>query len=294
MFDYKSLHSANSALRSKQIFFVGGAMKSGTTWLQILLDMHPSISCNGEGHIPNHLAPLLKRALDEHNDYIVWKNTTIFKEFRGYPSFTEEHYLYLLASAITFLLSEQTKHKSARAIGEKTPDNVFFLPLLSAVFPRARFIQVIRDGRDCAVSGWFHNLRVSPEWTRKTYTSMDDYVKKFAEIWASAVSAGCKFGEQQSARYMELRYEDLSSNPEGTLETVFRFLGVGFSQDTVKKCCAGGSFEKLSGGRSRGEENRESFLRKGLPGEWRNHLNDEMNKIFQEKAGEWLSRFGYS
>jgi len=294
MFDYKRIHSAITALRSKQIFFVGGAMKSGTTWLQILLDAHPNISCNGEGHLPNHLAPLMRRALDEHSEYTVWKNKTIFTEFRGYPHFSEEHYLYLLASAIALLLIEQTKNKAARVIGEKTPDNIRFLPLLDAAFPRARFIQVVRDGRDCAVSCWFHNLRVSPGWAQKQFGSMDGFVKMFADEWIANVGAGRKFGEQQPARYLEVRYEDLSSNPEGTLEKAFRFLGVGFSQDVVKRCCVAGSFEKLSGGRSPGEENRESFLRKGLPGEWHNHLDDEMNRIFQEKAGEWLSRFGYT
>jgi hypothetical protein len=82
MFDYQSLHSAISALRSKQIF-VGGVAKSGTTWLQILLDLHPNISCKGEGHFPNRFAPLLRQAIDAHNGYICSKNASIFKEIRG-------------------------------------------------------------------------------------------------------------------------------------------------------------------------------------------------------------------
>ena len=67
MFDYDSLHLSISELRSKQIFFIGGAIKSGTTWLQLLLDSHPDVSCDGEGHFPDHFAPLLKRALDEQS-----------------------------------------------------------------------------------------------------------------------------------------------------------------------------------------------------------------------------------
>ena len=293
MFDYHRLQSAISAVHSKQMFFIGGVAKSGTTWLQILLDLHPNITCKGEGHFPNNFAPLLRRALDMHNEYISSKNALIFKEIPGYPRYTEEHFLYLLTSAITLLLHEQTEHKSVQAIGEKTPDNICFLSLLDTLFPSAKFILVVRDGRDSAVSGWFHNLRVSPEWTRQNFSSMNDYIKMFSELWATQVSEGNRFGAYQPTRYLAIRYEDLSLEPEPTLMKAFRFLGVEFSQEIVDRCCVDGSFERLSGGRSRGQENRDSFFRKGISGDWRNYFSEEMNKVFQDKAGEWLARFDY-
>src|ERR1700722_16518864 len=52
--DYEALSAEIAALRRKQLFFIGGAAKSGTTWLQLLLDRHPAISCNGEGHFPTY------------------------------------------------------------------------------------------------------------------------------------------------------------------------------------------------------------------------------------------------
>jgi hypothetical protein len=39
--DFERLHTAVAGLRGKQIFFVGGLLKSGTTWLQLLLNAHP-------------------------------------------------------------------------------------------------------------------------------------------------------------------------------------------------------------------------------------------------------------
>jgi len=176
----------------------------------------------------------------------------------------------------------------------KTPDNISFLPLLDTAFPRAKFIHIVRDGRDCAVSGWFHNLRASPEWTEKNFVSLEQYVDKFAEHWVAAIEAGSKFGANRPTRYMEIRYEDLSSDTRGTLEKVLRFLGLGFSEEIVRKCCADGSFERLSGGRSCGQEDRGSLFRKGTSGDWRNHLSDRMNKNFHEKAGKWLARFDHS
>jgi hypothetical protein len=295
MFDFNRLHSAISELRSKQIFFIGGAIKSGTTWLQLLLDTHPQVSCKGEGHLPNHFAPLLQGVLDQQNEYISHKNLSIFNELQGYPKFSQDHFCYLLASAITLLLHEQTGTKSARAVGEKTPNNIRFLEVLDAVFPSAKVIQIVRDGRDCAVSGWFHNLRVDPEGLRQKqkYEFIDDYVINFAEIWRTAVSHGTAFGIRFPTRYLALRYEDLSTDPAGTLRNVFRFLGVSCSKSIVMKCCAQASFEKMSGGRLRGQENRKSFFRKGVVGDWRHHFSDKARRVFEEKAGEWLARFGY-
>ena len=47
-FDFDALHQAIALIRRKQVFFIGGAAKSGTTWLQLLLNAHPEISCSGE------------------------------------------------------------------------------------------------------------------------------------------------------------------------------------------------------------------------------------------------------
>src|SRR5262249_22809360 len=154
------LNSAVLSLRSKQIFFVGGTMKSGTTWLQLLLNAHPRVSCNGEGHFIDFLAPNLKQALDYHRKFIADKNRSIFQELKtgSYPALTEEDAFYIIASCVSLFLIRQSSDKQATAIGERTPDNIDNLEMLDLFFPTAKFIQIVRDGRDCAVSGWFHNL----------------------------------------------------------------------------------------------------------------------------------------
>jgi hypothetical protein len=43
-------------LAQRQLFFVGGAPRSGTTWVQHLLNGHPDVSCRGEGHFLQFLA----------------------------------------------------------------------------------------------------------------------------------------------------------------------------------------------------------------------------------------------
>ena len=292
-FDFDALHAEIAALRQKQLFFIGGAAKSGTTWLQLLLDRHPAISCNGEGHFPTYLIPRLIGAMDEYNQDIAWKNQTIFGELPGYPQLGESHIAYLWTSAAVMQLASQARGRDVRLIGEKTPDNVRFFGLLSEAFPSAKFLHIVRDGRDCAVSGWFHNLRVSPDWTRETFATMDDYVVALAEEWAANVGAGCAFGEAQPERYLAVRYEDLAADPVPVLAGVLAFLGAETGSEILAACLGAGSFEALTGGRTRGKEDRDSFFRKGVPGDWRNHFTTETDRLFEAKAGEWLGRFGY-
>ena len=292
-FDFETYHADVARLRRHRIFFIGGAMKSGTTWLQLLLDQHPEISCGGEGHFPSYLIPLIVKTVDEYNEQIAWKNESIFSETPGYPQLLDEHRTYLWASAVAFQLGEQLKRKAAPVVGEKTPDNVRFFRLLHAVFPTARCIHIVRDGRDCAVSGWFHNLRVTPDWMRETFPTFDSYAQSFAQQWVLDVGEGTRFGAEHPDRYLMIRYEDLHREPATTLARVCRILGVSDLPDIMERCCSGASFERLSGGRAPGQEDPASFFRKGETGDWRQHFSPEARDLFNEKAGAWLRQFGY-
>ena len=62
MSDLQQLWDRLDAVLQKDLFFLVGVGKSGTTWLQKLLDGHPEISCNGEGHFVDVLLPQLQDA----------------------------------------------------------------------------------------------------------------------------------------------------------------------------------------------------------------------------------------
>ncbi len=53
------------------------------------------------------------------------------------------------------------------------------------------------------------------------------------------------------------------------------------------------SFKRMSGGRKKGQENVKNHFRKGIPGDWRNHLNDEHIAAFREKFNSLLLKLGY-
>jgi hypothetical protein len=90
MLDYDHLHTLVSALRKKQIFFVGGTVRSGTTWLQLLLDAHPLVSCSGEGHFTDVLWMRLKQALEQHDSIIKKHNENVFNGVEIYRSLRHE------------------------------------------------------------------------------------------------------------------------------------------------------------------------------------------------------------
>jgi hypothetical protein len=72
-------------LARRQLFFVGGAPRSGTTWLQHVLDSHPAVSCRGEGLFQQALADKLQAAMTERRRVLEVKNTRLFRHSGGYP-----------------------------------------------------------------------------------------------------------------------------------------------------------------------------------------------------------------
>ncbi len=291
---FANLHARIGRLAEARIFFIGGAMKSGTTWLQLLLDSHPAIACKGESHIANHLSRLLAAGLTRHNQILAHKNATIFRELSGFPLYSGGDLAYLTTVALLLAMAKDESKPAPAAIGEKTPDNVRNLDMLHAIFPEARFIHLVRDGRDCAVSGWFHNQRCSPDWVRGNFPSLSSYVALFAREWASDLAAAGAFADRHPETCLTLRYEDLVADTAGQLAHVLAFLGITADAAMLAACCEAGSFARLSGGRASGEEDQSSFFRIGQPGDWQRHLDAALDNEFRAAASPWLERFGYA
>jgi LPS sulfotransferase NodH len=292
-FDFDAMHQAIATLRRRQVFFVGGAAKSGTTWLQFLLNAHPEISCTGEGHFANKLLPDLAKALKAHNATLETKSHSIFDDRNEQPLLTNRHTLYLATAAICLLLCTPDKVNLARIVGDKTPDNVRHFALLASMFPQARFIHIVRDARDCAVSAWFHNQRISPEPLSKHFPSFEAFTGAFAKAWVLNVGHGAKFAAEQPTRCLTIRYEDLSRDTLALFTQVCGFLGASTEPAILQACCAAADFASLSGGRPRGQEDRGSFFRQGLPGDWRRHFDASSDLAYRAKVEPWLSAFRY-
>jgi hypothetical protein len=278
-------------LLERQLFFVGGAPRSGTTWLQQILDSHPQISCRGEGLFSKTLAEPLDAMATARRQRLEEKNTGIFGHSGGYPLPSNDDTDFLLGTAILLALNQQGVGPACRAIGEKTPENVFFFPRLKRVFPGAKFIGIARDPRDLLTSAWhFFHRQTAGENEPEAKTA---FIRAAIPSLAQGARAMIALTESQPADCMTVTYEALQSAPASQAARLFRFLGVADDRAVVADCIARTGFAAMTGGRAAGTELSNSFFRKGVVGDWRSTLNPEMNEMVLRELGWMFPHFGW-
>jgi hypothetical protein len=281
-----------SAVADRQLFFIGGAPRSGTTWLQQILDSHPNASCKGEGLFAKDLYPPLEAAMAQRRRALQTKNQGLFQHTGGYPLPTPEDTEFLAATAMLLAFSQQAGDKDCQAFGEKTPENVFFFERFRALFPRAKFIGMARDPRDVLTSAWY--------FFRKPGPGDDDREAKLAFIRSAipSLAEGARtmlaLGERHPGACRMVTYEGLRADPEPAVAGLFRFLGLSDNVETVRACLAETAFAAATGGRPAGVAENGAFLRKGVVGDWRSTLTPEMNDLILRELGWMFPYFGWT
>lgn len=296
---YALLHDMEK-LQSQQLFFLGGFIKSGTTWIERLLDAHPEVACKGEAHFCSLLEPALITAVAQYNAIIPdkgnWERLDkegVEKSLATEYSYTEQEFDNISALSIQLLMSKWSGGSKIRAVGEKTPNNAQFFLRFLQLFPRAKFIYIVRDVRDVIVSGWFFNLALDSEGTLSSFSSIHHYGISIAQKWVQELANAHRFVEMHKTQAMLIKYEDLWHEPELNTKKLLQFLGVQDTEELIKSCIRKTNFANLSGGRNRGAENRGSFYRKGIIGDWKNHLKHETLLEIETYCGAMLDHLGY-
>ncbi|NQW09994.1 MAG: sulfotransferase [Alphaproteobacteria bacterium] len=273
-------------LEDVPVFFVGGLPRSGTTWVQQMLNAHPQVLCVGESHFFNDLMAGIGRAV---LDYTSRRASGVGTWAPSAVGPDRARMLPVVRTAFASLASANLgDHDVERlvVIGEKTPDNVYQLHRIWAVFPQAKFIHVIRDVRDACVSAYIRfRAKLPADMDRPTYIGF------YARDWMSRITSAREQAEGQD--YLELRYEDLQLDTEAQMVRVFGFLGADVGSGVVADAVRVASFEALSGGRRRGEEDRQSHYRRGEVGGWRDELTVEEVALFEDIAGPMMRTLGY-
>ncbi len=290
------LRDATGLMERVQPFLVVGAIKSGTTWVQLLLDAHPEISCRGEGHVLSHLKGPFQEILSRYNRLLIEKNTKVFPTLPDYPLLDREQALALLRAVQLLQYSRiaDMKGPQVRAVGDKTPDYAAQLPLIHEMLPEARIIHVVRDGRDAAVSAWHHNMRLTPEWAIETYGTVDGFALFFADVWVNHAGAAETFAAAHPDLCLTVRYEALKTRPADELTRILSFLDITAPEETIAACLAATRFETLSGGRKPGDDDGSSLFRKGVVGDHASALKASTIAGFGQKAGSLLRQLGYA
>jgi len=218
-----------SAQRSGQVFIVG-MNGSGTTMLLDCLAGHSRLyGFPGETKVLTYFIQHEARYGDlriEGNFVKLWHDLRTAIGGRGWRSGVDHAAIQRwgekprsVASIFDSIMSTLAATEGKGIWCEKTPMYVHHIRTLSVAFPEARFIHIIRDGRDSAAS--FHR-----RW-------------KFNPIrtvfrWKLAVQAGRTQGTHLGERYCEIRYERLTTMPEESLRELCRFLDVPFEPEILK------------------------------------------------------------
>lgn len=90
-----------------------------------------------------------------------------------------------------------------------------------------------------------------------------------------------------------LKYEDMVNDPYETIINILTFFHYDYDSVRVKEALNKNTFKTLSGGRAIGNENKLHHYRKGIIGDWKNYLTEEMNNNFCERHQKLLDVWGY-
>ena len=153
--------------------------------------------------------------------------------------------------------------------GDKSPNYRNHLPALAALYPEARFLHIIRDVRDVCMSS--HRM-----WGK--------HILRNAQRWYDEVSACRQTGEALGDRYLEVRYEDLLTDPEHCMKMAAQHCSINFDK------------RMLSPGRqteARGNARGATEIVPTNMGQWRDQMQPSEVRRVEELCSPLLKELGY-
>lgn len=304
-------------------FFIGGHGRSGTTWLERTLNTHPEVLCLGPGM---WFGRSLRNLGGRRVLYEVLSDSEGLKTWHGFdenlwtkPEEFDGDVAQIVRASIDALMRRRLTESGKRVLGDRTPHHISHQEEIHALYPAAKIIHAIRDGRDTAISnvhafwksaedrGGHIKLSLEERGIRDAYYEdreallasggsifTEERIRQQASGWNRIVRQGGETGRGLfGENYFEFFYEKHLHRPHEALGELFGFLQVDTSPEVIEKMVEENTFEKLSKGRSSGEESSGAFFRKGISGDWKGVFNERDKRVFKEEAGDLLVELGY-
>ncbi|MEV4243927.1 sulfotransferase [Streptosporangium canum] len=210
-------------MQSDRPIFIVGCPRSGTTMLQLMTHAHPRIAIPPETrfmvaayqrrlHFGDLNDPAHRRELAE---WVVNRRQSRFHDLGLEGEEVVEQIVAgpsTLGSALGIVLRAYAARHGKPRWGDKRPSYFQHIDVLLRLFPDAQFVHLIRDGRDCVAS-----LKEMPWYSGSVYSAV--------AAWAEAIDFA-RHGAPKlpEGSYHELRYEDLTTDPEAHLRRLCDFL----------------------------------------------------------------------
>ncbi|THD24762.1 Tyrosine sulfotransferase [Fasciola hepatica] len=189
----------------QSLVFIGGHPRSGTTLLRVLLDVHPHIRCGPETH-------LIPRMLNELRALQSGFTQQRLVEAHIYPGVIQAAF-----RAFIRVLIEQAG-PPAPVLCSKDPLAFEQLELLGEIFPGAKFVHMVRDGRAVTDSMIRRRIRMTPN-----KSTAEEVFHRWELITSSILDQCLKLTLK---RCLTVPYEKLVLQPESTMRHILRFLDV--------------------------------------------------------------------
>ncbi len=273
----RGVNSLNSAYVSPNDHIViGGCGRSGTTLLRVIVDSHPRICCGPESEAFLAGAIHLTRLKDRYKlDRQVLRDAYVTSRSR--------------AEFIDWLAEVCRAATGKPRWAEKTPRNILNLDFIFSKFPQAKFVHVLRDGRDVACSLRTHprhrvkNGKLVPVNTWKP-------MKLCVQRWRDSLL--CAKRRWSNPRFYTVRYEELVTDPRETVSKLMKFLEEPWNERLLAHTEAASIYRDATTFAQTPEANKP--IETSSIGRWRRDMSDDDKRIFKEIAGELLIECGYA
>jgi hypothetical protein len=260
-----------------------GVRRSGTTLLRVILDRNSELAIPDESYFIPQLADRHRGGIDVDafvddlrrvRTLVEWdvsvEEVTVHLE-QGMP----------VGRAIAAVYEAYAASRGKARWGDKTPMYMQHLSLLEHLFPDALYVHLIRDGRDAAMSflGMPDGI-VTQTWAHPRSAA------DFACQWRSEVEAARALGRRVGGRYLEVRYEQLVTDPPSELERICHFAGLPYEAEMLDYA------ERVD---VSVKPHQQSLTRPPTPGlrDWRTAMAPDDVSAFEAVAGGLLAELGY-
>ena len=280
--------------------FVVGAGRSGNTMLRLMLDAHPDLAIPPETDFIVDVAAACAASADPPTALVEtvvghWRFTDIGIDPDAVAQRVGALEPFTVGAGLDAVYTLYAEKHGKRRWGDKSPSYLLHIPLIERVLPEARFVHIIRDGRDVALS-------IAPLWFGPSS------VREAAAWWVKTVEAGRAHG-RLAQHYLEVRYEELVLDTEPTLRRICTFLELPWSDailrfherapERVAEVVR--EFRSDDGELIATVEQRHAIHRLTAEppaaqriGRWRTDMSDAERRDFEATAGALLRELGYA
>ncbi|NNN04541.1 MAG: sulfotransferase [Elusimicrobia bacterium] len=271
--------------------FIIGTERSGSNLLRLILNEHPSLAIPHPPHLLKDLMPLAPcygdLGADESFRRLVDDAVTLVDlHFSPWDVRVDREEVFARAPGRSVygvkaaIYDQYRRSKGRRRWGCKSTFVIHYVDQVLAIHPDARFIHLVRDGRDVAVSA-------------KTSVFNHFHPHYVARLWAEQQKTAIALSRSLSAEQMIcVRYEDLLDDPARETRRVCGFLGEDYS-DSLLDYFKGAEAKRLAA-QSRSWENVSKSVLKGNRSKYKRELSAREIHAFELQAFEPLAHYGYA